>query len=128
MKRIVVVAATVVAVSLIVAAVASARVETTIEFRDSSGAPGDRLLFGTVDSPQGKCRSGRTVKVFVRRLPGKGGGPLELLDTDRTSRHGAWAVRGNLFGVPSAEIRVANKRLGHGKGRCAAATLPIKFA
>jgi hypothetical protein len=126
MKRVAAVAA-VVTVSLAVAGIASARVATTIEFRDTSGAPGDRVMFGTVDSPQGKCRSGRTVKVFVRRISAKGGGQLELLDTDRTSRHGAWAVRGNLFGVPSAEIRVPKKNLGHGKGRCAAATEHVEF-
>src|SRR5262245_5296991 len=73
----VVAAAAVVAVALAVAGVASARVATTVELRDTSGGPGDRVLFGTVDSPQGKCRSGRTVRVFVRRLPGKGGGGLE---------------------------------------------------
>jgi hypothetical protein len=51
MKRVVVVTA-VVTVSLAVAGIASARVATTIEFRDTSGAPGDRLMFGTVDSPR----------------------------------------------------------------------------
>jgi hypothetical protein len=126
MKRVAAIAV-VVAVSLALAGIASARVATTIEFRDTSGAPGDRLMFGTVDSSQGKCRAGRTVKVFVRRISKKGGGQLELLDTDRTSRHGAWAVRGNLFGVPSAEIRVPEKGLGHGNGRCAAATEHVEF-
>ena len=128
MKRIVVVAATVVAVSLILAAVASARVATTIDVRGVEDSdPGDSVLFGVLDSSKGKCRSGRSMRLLVRRVPGKGGG-FELADTARSSRSGGWGFRADLFGVINARIRVSEKKLGHGKGTCAAATRTIAFA
>jgi hypothetical protein len=66
------------------------------------------------------------MKLLVRHVPGKGGG-FELADTDRTGNAGGWAFRANLLGVTSARIRVAEKKLGHGNGTCAAAERLIRF-
>jgi hypothetical protein len=126
MKRLIAVAV-VIAVSLIVVGVASAQIRTTIDHRGTDFTnPSDAMVFGVLDTPKAKCRSGRTLKLLVPHVPGKGGG-FELVDTDRSSHAGTWAFRANLLGVSSARIRVGEKKLGHGNGTCAAATRTIAF-
>jgi hypothetical protein len=127
MKRVAAIAAVLVA-GFAIAGVASAQIKTTIDVRDNdSSDASDAVLLGVLDSPKAKCESGRTMKLLVRHVPGKGGG-FELADIDRTSHAGAWAFRANLLGVSSARIRVAEKKLGHGNGTWAATQRRIRFA
>ena len=131
MKRVVAVVA-VVAASFTIAGVASARVPTTINFSEFLGPDStDVLAVGSLDSPKAKCKAGRTVKFFVFRILMKRQGPVErrfLVDIDRSSHFGAWAVRGNVLGATGGEVTVTKKKLGHGQGSCAAAKLPLKFS
>jgi hypothetical protein len=131
MKRVVAVLA-VVAAGLLIVGVASARVPTTINFSEFLGADStDILAVGSIDSPKAKCKSGRTVKFFVFRILMKQRGPVEtrqLVDIDRSSHFGAWAVRGDILGATGGEISVTKKKLGHGQGSCAAAKRLLKFS
>ncbi|MSO40757.1 MAG: hypothetical protein EXQ70_02460 [Solirubrobacterales bacterium] len=66
------------------------------------GDPFNGVLFGRVASPKSACVPGRTVKLFEDGA---------LLDTDRTSAKGAWAVF--VSEVPdSSEARVVKRVLG----------------
>jgi hypothetical protein len=126
-KRVIAVVAVAVA-GLVIVGVASAQIKTTIDHRDTDSSDArDAVLLGVLDSPKAKCESGRAMKLLVHHTPGKGGG-FELADTDRSSHAGGWALRANLLDVDTARIRVAEKKLGHGNGTCAATQLRIGFA
>jgi hypothetical protein len=126
MKRVVLVVAVLVA-GLAMAGAASAQIKTTVHLRaaDLTNAR-NAVVLGVLDSPKAKCRSGRTMKLLVHHVD-KGAG-FALADIDRTSDAGGWAFRANLFGIDRARIRVAEKRLGHGNGTCAATQRLIRFA
>jgi hypothetical protein len=67
-----------------------------------------RLITGTLDSNKGKCLRDRKVKLVT------GVSSVALLDTDRSSENGAWAVQAPIdeFG-PTTRVKVAKKRIGN---------------
>jgi hypothetical protein len=90
---------------------------TTVNFRDSDGTASDVLITGDLRTNV-RCRGGRTVKMFKRT-----GSSFKLLDVDRTSRNGAWAVRGDLTGLPDVKIKATKSTRKKGAIVCRADSL-----
>jgi hypothetical protein len=83
-------------------------------------------IFGYITSPNPKCLSGRSVKLFISST----GNPDKLLDTATTSTGGYWGAGGDLSGfstITRAYARVTAKRFGPKKHRrtCAAVSSDI---
>jgi hypothetical protein len=60
-----------------------------------------------------KCLADRKVKFSKETDSG-----FKLLDTDRSSANGAWAVRGNLRGTPTVKLQVTKDTRKNGKVVC----------
>jgi hypothetical protein len=103
------------AVMLLGAAQANAKAIDT-DFGDTSvsclsGPDPDHCLYsGFITSPKHKCLPGRTVKMFALFM----GGDQKLVDTDRTSRHGAFAGIGQPSTVSAAKFKVLRKKVRGG--------------
>jgi hypothetical protein len=74
----------------------------------SAGGPGVFIEYGRVHSPKGACRSNRTLKMVVRYPDGS----RKVLDRDRSSSNGAYALVGDFTGFESGKINAARKRIG----------------
>jgi hypothetical protein len=111
--RAAILAATVAVMAFGIADAQAARIDT--EFGDTGvncGAgpdPNHCLYSGFITSPKNKCLAGRTVKMFALFT----GGGQKLVDTDRTSKHGAFAGLGKPSTVSAAKFKVLEKRV-HG--------------
>ncbi len=84
-------------------------------------SPTDVGVFGFITSPNPKCLSGRSVKVFISST----GNPDKLLDTAITSIGGYWGAGGDISGfstITGIHARVTARRFGPKKHRrtCAA--------
>jgi hypothetical protein len=88
---------------------ARSTIPTTLNFRSADGPANDTEFDGDLSSPRGKCLRGRKVQGFK-----KVGATFRLFDTDRSSTHGAWGVKGNVTGLPDVKIKVTRKRLHNG--------------
>jgi hypothetical protein len=77
------------------------------------GSASQSLFFGgQVHSPRPACIAGRTVKIEIKFADGS----TQHLDTDLTSKHGAWSGGGRLnsmFVFDSGIAKVLRKRIGH---------------
>jgi hypothetical protein len=94
---------------------------TTIDHRNFTGYPGDALLSGLVGSPNDRCVAGRTVKLIVERPSGD----RIVMDSTRTSRKGAYGLRGAFNGDDEARVKVTRRNVGPRGHRhiCGAATV-----
>lgn len=111
-------AASLLAIAIGAAVAHAATVNTTIEIRDlDTNDPHDATASGVIDSPRAKCLANRKVKFFKN----VNNDHFVLLDTDRTSKRGAWSARGdieNAFGFPVLKVRVTRKTYNHGNLVC----------
>jgi hypothetical protein len=108
-------AAAVLVLGLGVALAHAASFNTQIEVRAFDTNPGDTddVFTGDLKSPRSKCLPRRTVKMFKQTSSG-----FKLVDTDLSSKHGAWGTRGNLAGEPPLKFKVTEKRYNHGNLVC----------
>jgi hypothetical protein len=108
----------------IVAAVAAtsayaASISTQVEIGlIATRATGDNVVVGIVKSPNPKCRRYRTVKLYKRVI---GTTSFTLVDTDRTSRHGAWAARGDVEDADRIKVSATRAKRHHGDVVCESA-------
>ena len=65
---------------------------TGIHITTAQADGGHIIVSGYIGSQQAKCLSDRLVKLYAVEASDAGGDTLTLLDTDRTSRKGAWAA------------------------------------
>ena len=68
----------------------------------------DDVFTGNLNSPNRRCLPNRRVRMYKET-----GSGFKLVDTDRSSRHGAWATRGNLHGQPDLKFTVARRTYGN---------------
>ena len=82
---------------------------TTIAIDGNTLFDADHFLFyGHLESSRANCLKGRTVKLLVER-----GGETMALDTDRSSRKGAWAVISSFeAGDSNSRVKVTRKNIG----------------
>ena len=99
--------------------------ETTILLAGTAGFVGDDrvLVIGHLEAERKACLRGRTVELTVQR-----NGETKVLDTDRSSRKGAWATRGAIASGTSPRARVLRKNIGPRRHRhiCAGDSVAIK--
>ena len=98
-----------------------------VEGRSTSSSPGsfDFAASGHLESAKRRCIRGRTVK-----LQFKSGDNTRVVDVDRSSLNGAWAVRAHSSSAPDHEfVAVASKRFGrpHHRKVCRPAREEILF-
>lgn len=73
-----------------------------VDFDQAGTGDTDDYFYGHVDTSR-KCQGARTVKMLKQTSNG-----YKLVDTDRSSKHGAWATHGNVTGQPPLKF-VATK-------------------
>ena len=86
---------------------------TGIQITTAQSDGGHIIVSGYISAENRKCLPDRLIKLYAVELSGAGGDTLTLLDTDRTSREGAWAAMADDY--PSgAQIRavVTKKNIG----------------
>ena len=81
---------------------------TTIGHRHFTGYPGNALLSGLVESPKDRCVPGRTVELIVERPSGD----RIVMDSTRSSRKGAYGLRGEFNGDDEARVKVTRRNVG----------------
>jgi hypothetical protein len=91
--------------------IANHSIDLNIRDRGQNFFPGpptsDSYAFGDVDPGPTQCRAERTFKLFKNTGPAK-----ILIDTDRSSRNGFWALGGDLSGSSAVLIKMQKKRFG----------------
>ena len=127
MKRLIVVAVILIVALVGVTSAALARAPhyaTTLDATGTSaGPPSTRFIeFGQVHSTLRACRANRIVKV-VAHYPD---GSSKVLDTDRSSKNGAYAVVADFADSDKATIRAPRQRIGRPGHRriCDAGSVP----
>jgi len=65
---------------------------TGIQISAATSDGGHIIVSGYISSENPKCLGNRLVKLYAVEAADGGGETLTLLDTDRTSKHGAWAA------------------------------------
>lgn len=98
-----------------VATASSRPIPTEVVFDHASCFRSRCIYSGYLDSPKlAKCRPHRKIKLYDSP-PNRES--YRLLDTDRSSKHGAWAVRGLILSSP-VKIKVTKRRFGPGHRPC----------
>ena len=88
------------------------------------GPPPQRFLeYGQVHSSKGACRANRSLKMSAHYPDGS----TKVLDTDRSSAKGAYAMVGDFEGADGGTIHAAEKRIGKPGHRrvCDAGSVPV---
>jgi hypothetical protein len=80
-------------------------------------------MVGSVVSDKRKCEGGRTVKLLVRP---DGATNFKVVDTDRSSRLGAWATRFPFQDTDGQKVQATKKKLPNGDV-CKADGQPFQF-
>ena len=94
--------------------------DTEIEVVGNNNYAGDRLLvYGTLESDKARCESARSMQFLSNQT-----GAFEPLDTDRSSRNGAWSFDVDIDDVDTAKIKVARATAGNDTCRAAKLILP----
>jgi hypothetical protein len=76
---------------------------------DTASFTGHRALFtGRLESQHGRCIARRKVKLFDKFQ----GGGQKLIDTDRSSKNGAWSGYGRFPHLKQLRVRLPKKSLG----------------
>ena len=112
--------------SLVASAAANTiRYPTSIDQQAVWSGPDMPVFFaGNVHSPRRACIANRKVKMVVHYTDGS----TQLLDTDLTSKHGAWSGGGRFRSgdVDRAVAKVLRKRISRDPRRiCKAASTPL---
>ena len=92
---------------------------TKIVFLGTEGPPSDLTLFGNLDTKR-KCRAAREMGLFKQTSNG-----YKLVDVDLSSFNGAWALRGDLTGLPDIAIKVKRATRKHGNVVCKPDTIKL---
>jgi len=85
----------------------------------TEGPPSDLTLFGNLDTKR-KCLAARKMGLF--KLTSNG---YKLVDVDLSSFNGAWALRGDLTGLPDIAIKVKRATRKHGNVVCKPDTIKL---
>jgi len=117
------IAATVAVGALAPAASGRATFETSVDISNGTVSGNSFLMVGSVFSEKRKCEGGRTVKLLVRP---KGETKFKVVDTDRSSRLGAWATRFPFQDTDGQKIQATKKKLRNGDV-CKADGQPFEF-
>jgi hypothetical protein len=71
------------------------------------------FISGDLRSPRQGCLPDRTVKLIAIFDEGE----REVVDVDRSSRNGAWALKGSLSGAERAKVKVTKEDIGRSDHR-----------
>lgn len=80
---------------------------------DCGWAPPECLYYGQISSPKEKCIRGRKVQIFRLLMNTE----RQLVDTDKTTRHGNYAGLGLSSQVSAYKVKVLPKRVGDDRCR-----------
>jgi hypothetical protein len=113
MKRtILVLAATLAAFGLLVVSAAALKAFSShVTIRGTDGQFSDLYVFGNVSSSQPRCVADRRVRVY-KVDSGPNGPVTTLVDTARTSNHGAFAAHGDFTGAVGAKAAAVRRKFG----------------
>lgn len=98
---------------------AATKYPTKIVFLGTDGPASDLTLFGNLDTKR-KCRVAREMGLFKQTSNG-----YELVDVDLSSFNGAWAMKGDLTGLPDIAIKVKRATRNHGNVVCKPDTIKL---
>jgi hypothetical protein len=100
-------------------ATAATKHPTSIEYLGAAGPASDLTLFGDLDTHR-KCRAAREMGLFKQTSNG-----YKLVDVDLSSFNGAWAMKGDLTGLPDIAIKVKRATRNHGNVVCKPDTIKL---
>jgi hypothetical protein len=113
------------AATLVPAATAGQTYDTTIVVEDAELASNDRvILSGLLEANRKDCRANRYLKLLIRSNPG---GVFNLVDNDRSSTQGVWAMSlEDDQPIDATRVKVTRKRLGPNK-TCSPDSVNVQF-